>query len=180
MSLREKHNSDSYSEDEIVALRHSASHILAQAVKELYPEVRLGTGPAITDGFYYDFDRQAPFTPEDLTKIEERMREIVKAGLPFQKSIVSGREAKEIFSLLSEPYKLELLKEIEDNETIIYRQGNFTDLCRGPHLANTGQLRAFKLLSIAGAYWRGREDNPMLQRNRASFRSELFPQHIGR
>lgn len=164
MSLREKHNSDSYSEDEIVALRHSASHILAQAVKELYPEVRLGTGPAITDGFYYDFDRQAPFTPEDLTKIEERMREIVKAGLPFQKSIVSGREAKEIFSLLSEPYKLELLKEIEDNETIIYRQGNFTDLCRGPHLANTGQLRAFKLLSIAGAYWRGREDNPMLQR----------------
>ncbi len=145
-------------------LRHSASHILAQAVQELYPESKLGIGPAIADGFYYDFDRKIPFAPEDLARIEERMQEIVKAALPFRKSIVSGKEAGEIFSRLKEPYKLELLKEMGDDEVTIYRQGNFTDLCRGPHLAHTGELRAFQLLSVAGAYWRGSEKNPMLQR----------------
>ncbi|MCD5401837.1 threonine--tRNA ligase [candidate division NPL-UPA2 bacterium] len=148
----------------MAALRHSASHILAQAVKELYPEAKLGIGPAIADGFYYDFDRQTPFTPEDLAKIEERMHKIVKANLPFLKSVISRKDAGEIFSQLKEPYKLELLEEIEDNEVTIYRQGNFIDLCRGPHLASTGELRAFKLLSVAGAYWRGSENNPMLQR----------------
>ncbi len=162
MSSKDRHNSDS--RDEMTTLRHSASHILAQAVKELYPEVKLGIGPAIADGFYYDFDKQAPFTPEDLAKIEERMHRIVEADLPFLKSVVSGKDAVEIFSELGEPYKLELLKDMEDSEVTIYRQGNFTDLCRGPHLAATGELRVFKLLSVAGAYWRGNENNPMLQR----------------
>lgn len=164
MGSKEGHNSNLRLGNKIETLRHSASHILAQAVKGLYPETKLGIGPAITDGFYYDFDRKTPFTPEDLVRIEERMQEIVKADLPFRKSIVSRKGAGEIFSRLKEPYKLELLKEMEDDEVTIYRQGDFLDLCRGPHLARTGELRAFKLLSLAGAYWRGSENNPMLQR----------------
>ena len=145
-------------------LRHSASHIMAQAVKELYPEARLGIGPAIADGFYYDFAGETPFTPEDLARIEEKMQDIIKADLPFLKSVVSKKDALDIFTELEEPYKLELLQEMEDEEVTIYRQGNFTDLCRGPHLKSTGEIRAFKLLNVAGAYWRGDERNPMLQR----------------
>lgn len=162
MDPENKHNPDS--DDKLETLRHSASHILAQAVKELYPETKLGIGPAIADGFYYDFGRETPFTSEDMDNIEKRMRKIVEADIPFLKSVVSKEDAVRIFSELGEDYKLELLKELEDNEATIYRQGDFTDFCRGPHLASTGELLAFKLLSVAGAYWRGNENNPMLQR----------------
>lgn len=145
-----------------MTLRHSAAHILAEAVKQLYPEVKLGIGPAIEDGFYYDFDRPEGFTPEDLERIERRMREIVTADEPFVRTEVSKAEAERLFA--NEPYKLELIREIPDETVTIYRQGTFADLCRGPHVQRTGQVRVFKLLSVAGAYWRGSEKNPMLQR----------------
>lgn len=145
-----------------LTLRHSAAHILAQAVKELYPEVKLGIGPAIEDGFYYDFDRKGGFSPEDLEKIEARMREIIAADLPFEKKEISKEEAFSLFA--NEPYKLDLLREIEEPVVTIYSQGSFVDLCRGPHLPSTGLVKAFKLLSVAGAYWRGNSKNPMLQR----------------
>ncbi len=147
---------------DLLTLRHSAAHILAQAVKELYPEVKLGIGPAIEDGFYYDFDRKEGFSPEDLEKIEARMREIIAADFPFERREVPKEEAECLFA--NEPYKLELLREIDEPEVTIYSQGSFTDLCRGPHLSSTGQVKAFKLLSVAGAYWRGNSKNPMLQR----------------
>lgn len=149
-------------EHDLTTLRHSAAHILAEAVKQLYPEVKLGIGPAIEDGFYYDFDRPEGFTPEDLEKIEKRMHEIVSADEPFIRTEVSKAEADRVFA--DEPYKLELIREIPDEEVTIYRQGTFTDLCRGPHVERTGQVKVFKLLSVAGAYWRGSEKNPMLQR----------------
>lgn len=145
-------------------LRHSAAHILASAVKVLYPEAKLGMGPAIEDGFYYDFDYPSPFTPEDLAKIEAKMEEIIKADLPFFQSVVSKKEAQEILTELDEPYKLELLEGIPDNSVSFYRHGNFTDLCKGPHLKKTGEVKAVKLLSVAGAYWKGSETNKMLQR----------------
>lgn len=147
---------------DIMTLRHSASHVLAQAVKDLFPEARLGIGPAIEDGFYYDFDRSEGFTPEDLEKIEARMREIVKANLPLIRKEVSREEAEKTFA--DEPYKLELIRELEDETISIYQQGDFADLCRGPHVNYTSKVKAFKLLSVAGAYWRGSEKNPMLQR----------------
>ena len=147
---------------DIMTLRHSAAHVLAQAVKELYPEVKLGIGPAIEDGFYYDFDRPGGFTPEDLEKIEARMREIIAADLPFIRREVTKSEAEKIFA--DDPYKLELIHEIEAPVLTVYEQGTFADLCRGLHVAGTGQVKAFKLLSVAGAYWRGSENNPMLQR----------------
>ena len=147
---------------DIATLRHSAAHVLAQAVKELHPEVKLGIGPAIEDGFYYDFDRLEGFTPEDLERIEARMREIVAADLPFARREATKAEAERVFA--DDPYKLELIQEIEEPILTIYEQGAFADLCRGPHLASTGQVKAFKLLSVAGAYWRGSENNPMLQR----------------
>ncbi|MCL6628707.1 MAG: threonine--tRNA ligase, partial [Armatimonadetes bacterium] len=149
-------------EHDLTTLRHSAAHILAEAVKQLYPDVKLGIGPAIEDGFYYDFDRPEGFTPEDLERIEKRMREIVNADEPFIRTEVSKAEADRVFA--DEPYKLELIREIPDEEVTIYRQGTFTDLCRGPHVERTGQVKVFKLLSVAGAYWRGSEKNPMLQR----------------
>ena len=145
-------------------LRHSAAHILASAVKELYPEAKLGIGPAIADGFYYDFEYSRPFTPEDLVKIEVKMQEIIKADLPFLHSEVSKQKAREIFRELAEPYKLELLEELPGNSVGIYRHANFTDLCKGPHLKKTGEVKAVKLINAAGAYWRGNENNPMLQR----------------
>lgn len=147
---------------DLMTLRHSTAHVMAEAVRELYPEVKLGIGPAIEDGFYYDFDRPEGFTPEDLEKIEARMREIIKADKPFVRREVSREEAEQMFA--GEPYKLELIREIEDDTLTVYEQGTFTDLCRGPHLQKTGQIKAFKLLSVAGAYWRGSEKNPMLQR----------------
>jgi len=147
------------------ALRHSASHILAQAVKRLYPEVKLGIGPSTDTGFYYDFDREISFVPEDLERIQEEMKNIVKENLPIEKKEVSRDELRKLLEEQGETYKLELLKEIPEGEIIsVYTQGDFTDMCKGPHVASTGQVRFFHLLSLAGAYWRGKETNPMLQR----------------
>ena len=143
-------------------MRHSASHVMAGAVLSIFPDARFAIGPAIEDGFYYDFDLPRPLTPEDLPVIEEKMREIIKANLPFDHREISKSEAKQLFA--SQPYKLELLDEIPDDKVGIYRQGDFTDLCRGPHIRSTGEIKAFKLTSIAGAYWRGDEHNAMLQR----------------
>ncbi|MCX6711437.1 MAG: threonine--tRNA ligase, partial [Candidatus Woesearchaeota archaeon] len=145
---------------DISTLRHSASHVMAQAVKMLFPKVKFGIGPAIDDGFYYDFDN-VKFTPEDLKKIEQKMNEIIKKDLPFKKEIVTKEKAKKLFK--DQPYKLELLKEMKDPITI-YQQGDFIDLCAGPHINSSGQIKAFKLLNIAGAYWKGSEKNKMLQR----------------
>jgi len=146
-------------------LRHSCSHVMAQAVKELWPQVKLAIGPAIEDGFYYDFDTQLPFNDEDLKKIEDKMRDIIKDDLPFIRQEISKEEAKKLFKNLNEDYKLALLEEIPEEIVSIYKTGDrFVDLCRGPHLKSTGEIKAFKLLSVTGAYWRGIETNPMLQR----------------
>jgi threonyl-tRNA synthetase len=146
-------------------LRHSCAHVLAQAVKELWPEVQLGIGPAIEDGFYYDFDKETPFTEEDLEKIEERMHQIIKRNEKFSYQVVSKDQALKLFKDRAEHYKLHLLSEIPDKEVTIYKTGeSFIDLCRGPHIDSTGQIKAFKLLSVAGAYWHGLETNQMLQR----------------
>ncbi|MEW6053558.1 MAG: threonine--tRNA ligase [Nitrospirota bacterium] len=144
--------------------RHSASHIMAHAVKELFPEAKIAIGPAIEDGFYYDFDIERPFTPEDLTAIEKKMSEIIKKNNLFVKRTVPRLEAIDFFRKLGEDYKIELLEEIADEEVSLYEEGGFTDLCRGPHIDSTGQVSAYKLLSVAGAYWRGDEKNKMLQR----------------
>ncbi|OGW02723.1 MAG: threonine--tRNA ligase [Nitrospinae bacterium RIFCSPLOWO2_01_FULL_39_10] len=149
-------------ENELEILRHSTAHIMAQAVKELYPETKITIGPSIKDGFYYDFDRDTPFTVEDLEKIEKKMREIIKSNLSFERTEVSKDEARKIFK--DESYKIELINEIPDEKVSIYKQGNFIDLCRGPHLQSTGKVKSFKLLSVAGSYWRGNEKNKMLQR----------------
>ncbi|MDD5455266.1 MAG: threonine--tRNA ligase [Candidatus Ratteibacteria bacterium] len=148
----------------IEVYRHSVSHILASAVKELYPDVKLGIGPSIEDGFYYDFDLSHRFVPEDLEKIEKKMQEIVKKDYPFVKKEISKEEAIKTFKKQGEKYKVELLQEIKDEKVSLYESGNFTDLCRGPHVESTGKIKAFKLLRISGAYWRGSEKNPMLQR----------------
>lgn len=148
-------------------LRHTAAHIMAQAVKELFTDVQVAIGPAIENGFYYDFDYQRPFTPEDLKKIEARMGEIVKRSQDITKEDISLNDAEKRFEKLGERYKLEILNELGDQgekDVSIYSQGEFVDLCRGPHLPHTGHLKAFKLTSLAGAYWRGDETQPMLQR----------------
>jgi threonyl-tRNA synthetase len=144
--------------------RHSSAHVMAEAVQDLFPGVKFAIGPAIEDGFYYDFEPPRPFTPEDLPKIETRMKEIIRQNLPFTRETVSRREAIELFREKGERYKVELLEEMEDETVSLYRQGGFVDLCRGPHVASSGRIGAFSLLSIAGAYWRGDERNPMLQR----------------
>ncbi|MCM8791856.1 MAG: threonine--tRNA ligase [Candidatus Omnitrophica bacterium] len=150
---------------DIESLRHSCSHIMAQAVKEIWPQTKLGIGPPIDDGFYYDFDKREPFTEEDLRIIEAKMEEIIKRDLPFIREEISKEEAKKLFSSLKENYKLNLLEEIPDNTVSIYRTGDdFVDLCRGPHVESTGKIKYFKLLSLAGAYWHGIETNPMLTR----------------
>jgi threonyl-tRNA synthetase len=143
-------------------MRHSAAHVMAEAVLSLFPKAKFGIGPAIEDGFYYDFDLPRPLTPEDLPVIEEKMRGIIAANLPFTRQELTKAEAKRLFA--AQPYKLELLDEIPEEKVGIYRQGSFVDLCRGPHVAATGEIKAFKLTSIAGAYWRGDEKKPMLQR----------------
>ncbi len=143
-------------------IRHSASHVMAEVVQSLFPEAKFGIGPVIESGFYYDFDLPRPLTPEDLPIIEERMVEIIAQDLSFTREEVSKEEARSIFA--HQPYKLELIDEITDELMSIYRQGSFVDLCRGPHVSSTGEITAFKLLSIAGAYWRGDEKRPMLQR----------------
>ena len=148
----------------IEILRHSAAHIMAQAVKSIFPEARVAIGPAIENGFYYDFDVARPFTQEDIEKIEARMKEITSQNLPFSRKEVPREEAIGFFSKLGEKYKVELLEEFTDPEVSYYQQGDFIDLCRGPHIPHSGYLKAFKLTSVAGAYWRGDERNPMLQR----------------
>ncbi len=146
-------------------LRHSCSHVMAKAVKSLWPEVKLGIGPSIEDGFYYDFDKKEPFTDADLSSIEEEMRRIIKKDEPFIRQELSKQEALDLFAKLGEVYKLDLLREIIDEQVSIYKTGEgFLDLCRGPHIESTGKILIFKLLSVAGAYWHGIETNPMLQR----------------
>ena len=151
-------------EDYLTTLRHSTAHVMAQAVKELFPGVKLAIGPPIEDGFYYDFDYEGTFSEEDLPRIEERMREIVRRDLPFVRQEMDREEAIRFFEERGEDYKVEILRGIDDEKVTLYWQGDFVDLCRGPHIPSTGEVKAFKLLSVAGAYWRGDEHNKMLQR----------------
>ena len=144
-------------------LRHSTAHVMAHAVKNLFPDAKITIGPAIEEGFYYDFDVKQPFTPEDLEKITAEMHKIIAAKRPFVRKAVSRDEARKLFA--NEQYKLEIIDELpEDEEVTIYEEGDFIDLCRGPHIDNSGEIGAFKLLRSSGAYWRGDEKNPMLQR----------------
>ncbi len=144
---------------------HSTSHLMAHAVKQLFPQAKLAIGPAIEEGFYYDFDLDRPFTPEDLAAIEKKMTELVKAATGIARRTLSKADALAFFNNKGETYKVELINELPENDTIsIYEQGDFADLCRGPHVPSTAKIKAFKLLSIAGAYWRGSEKNKMLQR----------------
>lgn len=145
-------------------LRHSTAHLMAQAVKELFPEVKLAIGPAIEQGFYYDFDKKEPFTPEDLPRIEEKMRSISQGNIPIVREELLREEAIRFFSSQGESFKVEMLEELADPVVSLYRQGNFVDMCRGPHLSSTNGSRFFKLTHVAGAYWRGDEKRPMLQR----------------
>ncbi len=145
-------------------IRHSASHLMAQAVRDLFPGVKVAIGPSIETGFYYDFDYEPGFTEEDLVKIEKRMHEIAAVDTPIERKVLKRQDAIAMFSEMGEPYKVELLETLTDDEVSTYTQGSFTDLCRGPHLPSTGKIKAFKLLSLAGAYWRGDERNKMLTR----------------
>ncbi|MCX5899068.1 MAG: threonine--tRNA ligase, partial [Proteobacteria bacterium] len=145
-------------------LRHSTSHVMAQAVKALYPNIKVTIGPSIENGFYYDFDYDNTFSPEDLDKIERKMQDIIDQNNLFTRVETSREEAIKLFAERKEDYKVEIIKEIPSPSVSLYQQGDFIDLCRGPHLPSTGKIRAFKLLSIAGAYWRGDERNKMLQR----------------
>lgn len=149
---------------ELETLRHSTSHIMADAVKQLYPKAKLGIGPSIKNGFYYDFELEKPLTPEDLVVIEGKMKEIISQDYEFKREVLPKQEALKLFEELGESYKVELIKDIPDDSVTIYRHGNFVDLCRGPHIKSTSLVKAFKLLSVAGAYWHGIETNPMLQR----------------
>lgn len=144
--------------------RHSSTHIMAQAVKEVFPSAQLAIGPAIEDGFYYDFALERPFTPEDLAQIEAKAHDLIKADHPFKRKELSRQEAIELFKSHGELFKVDILGGIEDTTVSLYSQGDFIDLCRGPHVPSTGRIKAFKLLTGAGAYWRGDERNPMLQR----------------
>src|SRR5436309_4579585 len=148
----------------LATLRHSTSHVMAQAVKRLFPEVKVAIGPAIEDGFYYDFFKAEPFTPEDLARIEDEMRSIAKADLRFERREMPRAEAIAFFRQRAERFKVETLEGLDAPTVSLYTQGDFIDLCRGPHVGSTGQIRFFKLLSSSGAYWRGDEKNPMLQR----------------
>lgn len=152
------------SPDALSQLRHSTAHILAQAVLDLFPDTKLAIGPAIKDGFYYDFDRDIPFTDEDLRRLEEKMQAIVEQGQAFEQRPVTKSEARQHFEARKQPYKLEMLEALADGQITLVQNGPFTDLCRGGHIHNTREVAAFKLLSIAGAYWRGDERNKMLQR----------------
>jgi len=146
-------------------IRHSSAHLLAQAVKQLFPEAQVTIGPVIDDGFYYDFAYKRPFTPEDLAAIEQRMNELVEQNIPVQRRVLSRDEAVAYFKGLGEHYKAEIIESIPSDEQLsLYRQGDFEDLCRGPHVPATGKLGHFKLMKVAGAYWRGDSKNEMLQR----------------
>ena len=149
---------------EIEIIRHSLSHIMAYAVQELYPGTKFGIGPAIENGFYYDFEFPKNLNPEDLPRIEAKMKELLGQNILFKKQIISKSDLDRMFA--SQPYKLELIKELPEKELTFYESGKFTDLCRGPHVKSTKEIpvNAFKLIKIAGAYWRGDEKNPMLTR----------------
>ncbi len=149
-------------EERLEVMRHSAAHVMAEAIKSIFPDAKFGIGPAIANGFYYDFDLPRPLNPDDLPIIEAKMSEIVASNMPFVREDVGKEKARGLFA--AQPYKLELIDEIPEEVVSIYRQGSLVDLCRGPHVSSTGEIKAFKLLSIAGAYWRGDEHRPMLQR----------------
>ena len=168
--------------DPLYALRHSAAHVMAQAVKRLYPQVKLAIGPPIEDGFYYDLDLPVQLTDEDLPKIEAEMAKIIKEDLPFQQSFMTKPEAVKSFAARAETYKLELIDGIADAKVSLYTDGEFVDLCEGPHVKSTGDVKAVKLLSLAGAYWRGDEHNPQLQRiyGTAYFTAAELEAHVKR
>ena len=163
-ALKEDLLSDVLGDSPVDTCRHSASHVMAQAVKELFPEAKVTIGPAIATGYYYDFDMPRPFTPEDLEQIEQKMQEIIKANYPFVREELSKDEAIELFKKMNEPYKVEIIQGIDTPKVSIYRQGPFLDLCRGPHVKSTGDIKVFKILSTAGSYWRGDEKKARLQR----------------
>jgi threonyl-tRNA synthetase len=148
--------------EQLETMRHSAAHVMAEAVQFIFPDAKFGIGPAIENGFYYDFELPRPLTPEDLPLIEARMKEIVASDVPFTTKNVTKEEARRLFA--TQPYKLELIDDIEGDTVSLYRQGSFVDLCRGPHVSSTGEIKAFRLVNTAGAYWRGEENRPMLQR----------------
>jgi threonyl-tRNA synthetase len=160
--VRSQFSAESQEGMDIEKLRHSTAHIMAHAVKTLWPDTKIAIGPAVSDGFYYDFDRKTPFSPDDLVRIEQKMQEIIAGDHTFIMHKLSKPKAMALFK--DEPYKLELINELPENGIITYTVGDFTDLCKGPHVVSTGAIKAFKLLSIAGAYWRGSEKNTMLQR----------------
>lgn len=169
------------SDEALEILRHSTAHLLAQAVKRLYPDAKLGVGPVIENGFYYDIDTESAITTEDLPKIEKEMKKIIGENLEIVRVDVSRAEAQKRFAAIEDPYKLELLEAIpEDEQVSIYEQGEFFDLCRGIHVPSTGKIKEFKLLSVAGAYWRGNSDNKMLQRiyGTAFFKKEDMKAHL--
>ena len=147
---------------EVEILRHSAAHVMAEAVQSIFPDAKFGIGPAVENGFYYDFDLPRPLTSDDLPVIEVKMSEMIALDMPFVRQEVTKKEARQLFA--AQPYKLELIDEIPDERVSLYRQGDFVDLCRGPHVSSAGEIKAFKLVGIAGAYWRGSERRPMLQR----------------
>lgn len=168
------------SEQGMEVLRHSTSHVMAQAVQSLFPGAKITIGPAIKDGFYYDFDFGSSFSPEDFPRIEAKMKEITESHLPIVRKAVSREDALRLFRERCEPYKAELIEDLPDSEVTLYQQGDFLDLCRGPHLTSTGMIKAFKLTSVAGAYWRGDERNKMLQRiyGTAFPASEALEKHL--
>ncbi len=165
-------------EEKLEVMRHSAAHVMAEAVQSIFPDAKFGIGPAITDGFYYDFGLPRSLTPDDLPVIEAKMSEIIAANLPFTRKEVAKEEARQLFA--AQPYKLELIDDIPDDKVSLYRQGSFVDLCRGPHVSSAGEIVAFKLINIAGAYWRGDEHRPMLQRiyGVAFDTSEALDEHL--
>src|SRR5581483_547394 len=173
---------ESMSYTPIQRMRHSAAHVMAEAVQELFPDARFAIGPAIEDGFYYDFDLPRPLTPEDLPEIERRMQRIIAARYPFLQDRWPREKALEYFRQKGQIYKVELIEDLPDLEVGIYQQGNFLDLCRGPHVENTGQIGPFKLMRVSGSYWRGDEHRPMLQRiyGTAWFSQEELDQYLWR
>ena len=151
--------------DGVEIIRHSTAHLMAYAVQELFPDAQVTIGPAIEDGFYYDFAYKRPFTLDDLAAIEKKMSELAKADIAIERFELSRNDAIKFFLDLGEKYKAEIIESIPENEVLsLYREGKFTDLCRGPHVPSTGKLKAFKLMKVAGAYWRGDSNNEMLQR----------------
>ncbi|MEN3038962.1 MAG: threonine--tRNA ligase, partial [Candidatus Kryptonium sp.] len=162
---------------------HSSAHLMAHAIEELFPGAKFGVGPPIEDGFYYDVDVDRPLTPDDLVRIEEKMKELAQKDQPFIRKVVTKEEALEFFKKKGDPYKVEIIEQIDDSDTItFYSEGSFTDLCRGPHLPSTGKIKYVKLLSVAGAYWRGDSRNKMLQRvyGVAYPKKELLEEHLKR